>query len=186
MENNIVFLKNVRVSFPRLFKTHKNADGMEFKMGATFILNTESNTKEISEIKQLIKQHLTDGNDGKPIPSDKICLKDGNNTGREEYANQLVLSTTAYSPPLVLKSKSNTIFIEEEENNEIYAGCYVNAKVQIWWQNNKYGKRINAKLVAIQFANHGEAFSSSYISKETASQGFDNEPSEFDDAPWDI
>lgn len=40
-----------------------------------------------------------------------------------------------------------------------YGGCYVNAIVDVWPQDNKFGKRINAKLLGVQFVKDGDAFS---------------------------
>ena len=40
-----------------------------------------------------------------------------------------------------------------------YSGCYVNVSIDIWAQDNKFGKRVNAKLLAVQFHADGEAFS---------------------------
>ena len=48
-----------------------------------------------------------------------------------------------------------------EEENKVYAGCYVNAIVGLWYQNNAYGRRINGNLYAVQFVKDGEAFGSS-------------------------
>lgn len=40
-----------------------------------------------------------------------------------------------------------------------YSGCYVNVSLDVWAQANQYGKRINAKLLAVQFARDGDPFS---------------------------
>ena len=45
-----------------------------------------------------------------------------------------------------------------EDDNRIYSGCYVNASVELWYQKNAYGKRVNANLLGIQFFKDGEAF----------------------------
>jgi len=45
-----------------------------------------------------------------------------------------------------------------ENDNRIYAGCYVNAIVVLWAQNNNYGKRINANLLGVQFVADGSPF----------------------------
>ena len=42
-----------------------------------------------------------------------------------------------------------------EEDNLFYPGCYVNAKIGIWIQNNSYGKRVNANLLGVQFVKDG-------------------------------
>ena len=48
----------------------------------------------------------------------------------------------------------------EAEPDDIYSGCMVNMVVQLWAQDHpEYGKRINANLKAIQFFEHGPAFS---------------------------
>jgi hypothetical protein len=39
-----------------------------------------------------------------------------------------------------------------------YSGCYVNVSIDVWAQDNKYGKRINAQLKGIQFVRDGDAF----------------------------
>ena len=60
-----------------------------------------------------------------------------------------------------------------EADNLIYSGCYVNGKVDIWGQDNKYGKRVNAKLIAVQYVpKEAESFDGSYVSEETAAEGF--------------
>jgi len=40
-----------------------------------------------------------------------------------------------------------------------YSGCYVVAIIDLWAQDNQYGKKVNAELVAVQFAGDGAAFS---------------------------
>jgi hypothetical protein len=45
-----------------------------------------------------------------------------------------------------------------KDDNKPYAGCYVNATVRIWGQDNQYGKRINAALRAVQFVKDGKPF----------------------------
>lgn len=40
-----------------------------------------------------------------------------------------------------------------------YAGCYVIATLDVWAQDNKYGQRINASLLGVQFDRDGDAFS---------------------------
>lgn len=42
-----------------------------------------------------------------------------------------------------------------------YSGCYVNVQVEIWAQDNKFGKAIRAELKAVQFVKDGDAFSGS-------------------------
>jgi len=47
-----------------------------------------------------------------------------------------------------------------EADGVIYSGCYVNAIIDLWAQDNQFGKRINATLLGVQFAYDGDAFAS--------------------------
>jgi hypothetical protein len=40
-----------------------------------------------------------------------------------------------------------------------YAGCFVNASIELWAQDNNYGQRVNAQLRGIQFYADGDSFS---------------------------
>lgn len=39
-----------------------------------------------------------------------------------------------------------------------YNGCYVNAVIDVWCQDNDFGQRINAALKSVQFVKDGDAF----------------------------
>ena len=44
------------------------------------------------------------------------------------------------------------------EQSKPQPGDYVNAVIEVWAQNNDFGKRINANLVGIQYVKQGESF----------------------------
>lgn len=46
-----------------------------------------------------------------------------------------------------------------EADGRPYAGCYVNASIDMWAQDNKWGQRINSTLLGLQFVRDGDAFS---------------------------
>ena len=46
-----------------------------------------------------------------------------------------------------------------ETDGRPYSGCYVVAIVELWAQDNSWGKRVNATLKGVQFFADGEAFS---------------------------
>ena len=60
-----------------------------------------------------------------------------------------------------------------EDDNVVYAGCYVNAIITLWAQNNSYGKRVNAQLDGVQFVRDGEPFGDGGISVDQF-DGFDD------------
>ena len=83
----------------------------------------------------------------------------------------MFMSTSAKAdrPPVVVnKNPQQTL---QESDNIIYAGCYVNASVRLWIQDNKFGKRINSELLGLQFFGDGERFGEGPVD---ATQEFDN------------
>jgi hypothetical protein len=50
------------------------------------------------------------------------------------------------------------------DDGTLYSGCYVVVHVNIWAQDNQFGKRINCGLLGVQFYKDGEAFSGGRIS----------------------
>lgn len=45
-----------------------------------------------------------------------------------------------------------------ESDGKPYSGCYVNASIELWAQDNDFGKRVNAQLRGVQFLRDGDAF----------------------------
>ena len=50
------------------------------------------------------------------------------------------------------------------EDGKPYSGCYVDGVVRLWWQDNQFGKRINASLEVVRFRKDGEAFGAAPVS----------------------
>lgn len=170
--SEFIMIKNARVSFPHLF-TKPIINGDEGKCGATLMLEPAEHKNTIAAIKSEMQSLIKDRLKGKRLSSDKLCLRDGADKGRDEYEGYIVLSANSKTRPVVLSSNGRDI-VTDEDDCAIYAGCYVNAKVRLWAQDNKYGKRINSELVAIQFAADGESLDDSHVSVGDAMEGFDN------------
>jgi hypothetical protein len=149
-------LNNVRLSFPSLFQKAQ-FDGAETKYEATFLLDKVKHASVIKEIDAAIKSKIIADLKGARVPAEKLCLRDGDETEYEGYAGHMTLKASTKKRPLVLNKDKSPL---TEEDGVVYSGCYVNAIIDLWTQNNNYGKRINATLLGVQFAGDGEAFSS--------------------------
>lgn len=156
---NNIMLKNVRLSFPSLFQTEKFGGEDTGKYAATFILDKEVHKKEIAAIQARIDEGMKELK-VKSLPDAKVCLKDGDQTGRVEYEGAYIIKATTKKRPTVIDKDKTPL---AEEDGKPYSGCYVNAVIDTWCQDNQYGKRINANLLGVQFAKDGEAFGSGYV-----------------------
>lgn len=45
-----------------------------------------------------------------------------------------------------------------EADGVVYSGCYAHVMIEVWAQDNSYGKRINAQLTGVMFARDGDSF----------------------------
>ena len=146
-------LTNVRLSFPNLF-TRAVFNGEEGKYGATLLLpkSEKAQVKAIDEaIASMIKTELK----GAKLPSDKLCKRDGDDADYAGYEDCWSIKASNGVRPLVLDRLKAPLTADDEV---VYAGCYVNAIIELWAQNNQWGKRINANLLGVQFVKDGERF----------------------------
>ena len=149
-------LNNVRLSFPSLFQKAQ-FNGEETKYEATFLLDKVNHAAVIKEIEAAIQQKVASELKGAKVPADKLCLRDGDEVEYDGYSGHMTLKASTKKRPLVLNKDKSPL---TEADGVVYSGCYVNAIIDLWGQNNSYGKRINATLLGVQFAADGEAFSS--------------------------
>lgn len=145
-------LENVRLSFPSVFK-RVSFQGNEGKFEATFLLDKEKDAEQIEMIEKAIQKAIKEAK--LKIPKDKWCLKDGDDSEYDGYEGCMSFKAATSRRPTVI-NRDKTPLVEDDK--VIYAGCYVNAIVDIWIQNNQYGKRVNGNLYGIQFMADGEAF----------------------------
>ena len=159
-------LKNVRLSFPDLYKARANpAEPTSTpKFGASFLLHKTRNAPEIAAIEGAIKA-LCAEKKWTPKMLKSVCLVDASSkvnskTGEplDGYdSDHMVVSARAVRKPPTWNSDGTEV---GEADNVIYAGCYVHAMIDIFPYDKvpAHGKRICAGLVAVRFARDGEPF----------------------------
>jgi len=163
-------LTNVRLAFPVLFEAKTvNGEGKP-AFSASFLIDpADPQVAEINaEIERVAKEKW--GAKAEAMlktmrATDKIALHDGDlKANYDGYPGNLYISARNAVRPHVLDRDAKTPI--EEADGKIYAGCYVNAIIDFWPQDNNYGKRINATLHKVQFFKDGDAFAGGAISNE--------------------
>ncbi len=173
---NVFNLKGGRLSFPHLWKPSAALESEgEPKYSATILLNKVEAKDQIEALKARIKQLIV--TELKPLtslPPDKICLRDGSfKADKEGYGDDVVyVAASDTRKPKVKDQKRNDM---DENDPRVFAGCYVNMVIRLWSQNNKYGKRVNASLVAVQYLRTGEPFGAAQVDVDSV---LDEEPEE--------
>ena len=59
-------------------------------------------------------------------------------------------------PILVLDKDARTVITSD--SGKLYAGCYVNATIDIWAQSGEFGPAIRCTPIGVQFVRTGDAF----------------------------
>ena len=150
-------LKNVRLSYPSLFKK-SIFNGKEGKFEATFLI-PKTDTETMALINNAIKAALVEAKIDK-IPKDKWCLKDGDDNDDDNYAGHWAIKASTHKQPTLLDGNGDDLIIDGIPVNYdgLYAGCRVNGLIEIWIQNNDFGKRVNANLYGVKFVADDEPF----------------------------
>jgi hypothetical protein len=169
-----ILLKNVRLSYPHLFtKWGKNASDKK-KYSASFIIDKKTHAADIKALGAHINSVMQEAFKGR-IPNDKLCLRDGDTLGKDETVGKWVLKASEDKAPDVINRDKSRI---NEDDDVVYAGCYVNVLFRPWPQNNDFGKRVNSNLLAVQFVNDGERFSG--IERPDTDEAFDDVSGDFE------
>jgi len=143
----VIELKNVRLSFPALFEHGSFGGESTGKYEATFLL-PKGDEKTYKAIMAEI-----DATKGKTkIPSNKICVLDGDELDDEYSDGHWVIRTGNKNRPTLVDRKGHPITKDDNEAEPMFfGGATVNAFVSFWKQDNSYGKRVNGNLAGIQY-----------------------------------
>jgi len=147
-------VQNVRISFPNIFQASAFSEGQTKKFSATFIMDDDH--PQMAELNSAVEKIAKDKWDKKIPSSLKLPLRNGDEKDLDGFGEGTFFfnASNTKRPTLVDKDRSPLI----EDDGKPYAGCYVNAIIKPWAQDNAYGKRINFSLEGIQFVRDGDAF----------------------------
>lgn len=181
-DTNIIYLANVRLGFVNIATPqvrNKIKDGQqvaENSYGATFLMSPDS-----PEFKKFWDIYLKIAADKWKqnaqtimgmIQSDKKsrCYGDGNTsvnqTSLKPYAGfpgNYYITATKLTVPQLIRADGSICDNQMEATDlarRLYRGCYVNAAIKPWLQDNAHGKGIRCELVAIQFNCDGKPLAS--------------------------
>lgn len=165
-----VMLRGVRMAFPELYeaKAFGGGDESTAAWGAKFIL--PPNHPQIAELDKAMKDAALEkwkdkGEsalarliEDKKVAWVKKPYKDANGTLYDGWTDADFSLSTRNS-----KTKPSTFGPDNQEVPEssglLYGGAIVDASVEFFGQDNKWGRRINCSLRGVRHVAHGAAFS---------------------------
>jgi hypothetical protein len=154
-------LNAVRLSFPQLFEAKTvNGEGKP-AFSAAFLISPKD--PQIAMINTAISSVAAEKWGAKADAilktiraADKTCLHSGDlKSNYDGFEGMMYISARNPLKPSVVDTNKSPLVAED---GRPYAGCYVNAVLELWTQDNNYGKRVNATLMGVQFYKDGESF----------------------------
>lgn len=154
-------LNNVRLAFPALFEAKTvNGEGEPAFSASLLIDPKDPQVKTINAAIDAVAKEKWGAKATTILTAmraaDKTCLHNGD--AKADYAGfegHLYISARSKSRPLVIGADKAALTAAD---GKPYAGCYVHASIELWAQDNSYGKRVNAQIRGVQFYRDGDAF----------------------------
>ena len=190
----MLLLKNVRISFPSLWKPTSFQNEGEPKFSAVFLLPKTGEQVQLvrAEIQRVASEAF--GDKAKSLverqnTTNRKLVKDGDgpegytSEGEQKngYGNHFFIKGSSKAAPKIVGRARQTL---TEEDGIPYAGCMVNAQLDIWAQKNAYGSAINCKLLAVQFWADGERLGGSSSADISAFDAVEDSTAFDADVPW--
>lgn len=158
---NVILNLSGRLSFEHIFNPSAGPNGGAEKFSAALILEGKNNPqlpkirKAINDVAEAQWGSRAKAELAKLQSQDRIFLRDGDNSGRAEYAGHWYFNASNKTRPLVVDVDKTPL---TEADGKPYSGCYVNMLIEVWAMQNEFGKRICASLKGVQFVRDGDAF----------------------------
>lgn len=163
-----ILLKNVRLSFAQGLWEATVIPGADanakpkFNCGLIIPADHPQYNELIEKQKAVAKEKWgakADGIYAALDKKDRLAVHDGDTKPNYDgYPGNFFLSPSAAenAAPTVIDRDRTPL---NKRSGRPYSGCYVNASLDIWAQDNAFGQRINAQLRGIQFYADGDSFS---------------------------
>lgn len=191
VEPKVIKLPKVRLSFPHLKDPSKPKDGddnAKAKFRAGFILDPTDKThrKVIKQIKAEANRLVEEAFEGRRVKLKEIdCFGDGNDKISEKtgeiydgYEDMFFVQGVNDRRPKCIYRNKDEIDYEDIEK-VLYPGCYVYASINLWIQDNTFGKAVRCSLRGVQFYKDGEEFGGGNVNIDEEFEDFDDE--DYDD-----
>lgn len=181
--DGLIKVSGVRFSYPHLDKPYKGDGDGEAKFGLVGMMPKATHKAAYGLVQERIDELLKE-NKVKKLPADKLFLRDGDDSSRDEYEDHWTISARETRRP-PLRDRQNQVVEPEDAKDVFQPGFWGDILIRPWYQNNKFGKRVNAGLSSVQFVRKDETFGEGRISDEDLDDAFEDYGEEEDEIDED-
>lgn len=168
----LIYLPNVRLSFPHLAVAHKSGPEAPAKFSADFIMDATNPGWEafFAQVQQLandawgaqaanVLQWIYSEKRARCFGSGEECIDKNTMQPYVGYPGKVFIKANNDAQPALFGADGNRLM----DAVKLYGGCFVNAQIKPWLQDNVHGKAVRCELVGVQFNADGEAFGAAPI-----------------------
>ena len=164
-----IMLKNVVLAFPALAEPQALGEG-EPAYGAKFPITPNSEQQKaieeaiLAEAKEAWKDKAKNvlellAEDGKLCFTKKVYKSKKTGEPYTGFEGKHYLSTrNAKTQPTVFNQYGEELSAKGDIERQAFSGALVNASIEIWAQDNKWGRRVNCSLRGVMLTGEGENF----------------------------
>lgn len=180
-------LKDVRISYPHIWKLWSKNESDTKKFSATFLLRFEERRADIvmlrnaalkmaGEFYKLAPVKLKSGRVEVPFTAANLFLRDAAGNASEGYEGCWIVKASEKTRPTIVDSNKKPL---AEDDGKLLAGDHCNVVIRPWAQKDgQYGKKVNANLLLIQYLREGERLGGS--ARPDVDEMFEDESAEDD------
>lgn len=162
----LIQLNNVRLAFPNIFTPGKVAKPTDTPYYSA-VIPIDPKSKNHQKLEEAIETVAKEKFGAKADTILARVRKSGDcfyvhepktNKNGEEYAGfegMYHFRTSNTQRPVIVDRTGRPVTAEE---GLFYAGCVVNVQIDVWFQDNAHARRVNGKLLALQFVKDAEPF----------------------------
>ncbi len=160
---HLVTIHNVRLSYAELFVAKQGRDAAGAPQGkavfsCAFILDKAKNAEDLKKLTAAAIFTKKEKWKDKAVNLTGRSIRDGSEKEATDGYGPNVMFISARNEKRPQIVDRNLAAITAEDPQAPYSGCYVDARVRCWAQDNSYGKRINWSLEVVQFRKDGDPF----------------------------
>lgn len=172
-DDGLIRIDGVRFSYPHLKKAYAGDGDGEAKFGLVGLLPKKGNEAAKKLIDSRITELMTE-NKVKALAADKKFIRDGDEAGKDGYEGHWTISARETRRPPLRNASGEPV--EPDAVDDVFQpGYWGSILIRPWYQNNSYGKRVNAGLSSAQMICDDETFGEGRISDEDLDDIYDND-----------
>lgn len=171
LEGNQIWIKRARLSFPALLMAKESVPGAVPKFSSDFIIDpaspdwgdlmtlvqTVAVEKWADQAPQIL-QMIANDKRSRCYGEGKEKVKTTDGSIYAGYDGNMYVGGNNASQPQLIGTDAQALPPTANLNELFNGGNYVSAILNIWAQDNQFGKAIRGNLVAVQFLEKGESF----------------------------